>query len=200
MDNIKKIISKFINKDILEITDETIIDKSVINGSILVHRLYSELNKIGVEVHDYKTIRTFGDLLSRINAPIQDILNDTDNKSSAKSSTNDSNLFVRGIGIDIEKISNFPLTDDFREDKFYTNNFTVSEISYCILKQNPYQSFASIFSLKEAIYKSNNSILDNKQFNNLEILYNTNGAPELKGFILSSSHTDDTVISVSISI
>jgi len=197
MDKIKNIIAKFIKIDISSISNETVIDKSSINGSILVHRFYSELRKVGIVVEDYKNIRTYGDLLNRIEVSGQEI-NSIKNDVNLINKNIDSNLFIKGVGIDIEKVSNFPISEDFRNDVFYTDNFTSYEISYCILRNNPYESFAAIFSMKEAIYKSNNSILTNKTFKNIEIKHDNSGAPEFNGFLLSTSHTDEVVVSVAI--
>ena len=199
MKNIKEIISKFINLDVNEIKETTIIDKRAVKGSILIHRLYSELSSIGIDISDPKSITTYGDLIKQLNnEKNKEITKETNNLHSNQN--NIDNTFIKGIGIDIEKISKLPMTADFRTDNFYIENFTSKEISHCILNENPYKSFASLFSLKEAIFKSKNSIFSSKKFNTIEITHNINGAPELNGFLLSTSYSDDTVVAVAISL
>jgi phosphopantetheine--protein transferase-like protein len=197
MNNIKEIISKFIKLEPNEINESTIIDKSAVNSSILIHRLYAELSKIGVEISNPKSIRTFGDLLmcldknSNNSLLKQEKVNLTENKIQYQ---------ISGIGVDIESVSNLPITDDFRNEKFYLENFTINEISYCILKDNPYKNFTTIFSLKEAIYKANNNFIKTRKFNEIEIIHNPNGKPELKGFLLTSSYSEGIVVSVAIAL
>lgn len=199
MKNIKEIISKFINLDINDINESTIIDKRAVKGSILIHRLYSELSSIGIDISNPKSIATYGDLLKQLDIEKnQDTTKGITNLHSIQK--NVENNFIKGIGIDIEKVSKLPSSSDFRSDNFYIENFTSKEISHCILNENPYQSFASLFSLKEAIFKSNNSICKSRKFNNIEITHNINGAPELDGFLLTTSYSDDIVVSVAISL
>jgi phosphopantetheine--protein transferase-like protein len=194
---IKKIISTFINKNVDEINNDTIIDKTVINGSILIHRMFATLASNNYKIDDYTNIKTYGDLLDKLNKndipPLKTIPISTNLPSSNE------NNFIKGIGIDIENISNLPLSQDFREDQFYLDNFTPAEISYCIMKSNPYQSFTGLFCIKEAIYKSN-SYVKTKKFNEIEITHTELGAPIYPGFMLTLSHTNEIAVAVAIAL
>jgi len=193
MEKIKEIISQFANIKNEQITDITIIDKTVIQGSILIHRMYAEFENLGYKIENYTEIKTYGELKNKIlgteNTINQNIVQPKfENKDSEKELC---------IGIDIEKISNFKTTNDFREDNFYKSNFSDKEISYCILQQNPIQSFAGKFSAKEAIIKADNNY-KNLNFNQIEILNNELGKPYFADFEVSISHSDEYCVAVAI--
>ena len=61
-DIIKEIIATFLKVNIQDIVSSTRVDNEAIKGSILVHRMYSELKKNGYEVSNPAGIKTFGDL------------------------------------------------------------------------------------------------------------------------------------------
>ena len=64
---LKKIISKFLFCKPEDINENTIIDVSVIKGSVLILRMYSRLNEfLGLEINDFKYIVTYGDLLNEL--------------------------------------------------------------------------------------------------------------------------------------
>ena len=64
---IKPIIAEFLKVDQSTIVGNTIIDRSAVKGSILVHRMYGAIANAGVVVTDYTAIRTYGQLLQRLN-------------------------------------------------------------------------------------------------------------------------------------
>tara|TARA_B100000424_G_scaffold119250_1_gene90027 strand:- start:940 stop:1164 length:225 start_codon:yes stop_codon:yes gene_type:complete len=64
---LKKIVSTFIKCSTDSIEADTIIDNSVIQGSILFHRMISRINKYyGIEIEDYTNIKTYSDLLKEV--------------------------------------------------------------------------------------------------------------------------------------
>ena len=195
MDELKKIIATFVKKDPSEIDDHTLINKRVIAGSILVHRMYAAINNAGYSVKDYNDINTYGALLARLNgtsvSPSYIAPNLTQIYSPAIQTV------PKGIGIDIENISGFPNATDFREDSFYKLNFSMQEISYCILNGKPLESFAGMFSAKEALCKANEQIR-NIPFNLIEIKHDDNGKPTYPGYSISISHTDQFAIAIAI--
>ena len=66
-DDLKKILSKFLRISPDEINDETIIDSSVMKGSVLFHRMISRVNELyQIEIMDYSSIKTFQNLLEVI--------------------------------------------------------------------------------------------------------------------------------------
>ena len=204
MDEIKNIVALFIKKNVEQISEDTLIDKTVINGSILIHRMYSTLANKGFIVKNYSNIKYFGQLLDSLNVDkyglkpkSSECLKKIDSPSQDKKEIN---RFIKGIGIDVERTSNLPVVDDFRTDAFYLMNFTQSEISYCILKQNPIESFAGLFSIKEAIFKAGVKYNEVLSFNQIEISHSLTGAPFIDGYQISLSHTDDIVVAVAIAI
>jgi len=64
---LKSILAKFlkINKD--QINDGTAIDSSVLQGSVLFHRMISRVNDLyNIEILNYSLIKTYKDLISEI--------------------------------------------------------------------------------------------------------------------------------------
>ncbi len=101
------------------------------------------------------------------------------------------------IGIDIEQISLMPPSSDYREDHFYTSNFSPSEIAYCILQPDTAASFAGLFAAKEAIVKADNSYLK-RDFNSIKIDHLPNGKPTFPSFSISISHTAQIAVAVAV--
>ncbi len=192
MDEVRNIVATFVKKDPAEIGDNTLINKRVVSGSILVHRMYAAINNAGYAIKDYNDINTYGELLARLNG--------TPATSQAVSSAprySPAPTIEKATGIDIEDISNFPLVADFREDDFYVSNFTSQEIAYCILKGKPMESFAGLFCAKEALCKTNEHIRQ-IPFNEIEIKHDDNGKPVYSGYTISIAHTSQFAIAVAI--
>ena len=62
---IKKLISVFLKKDAETIVEDTIIDTSVIQGSVLFHRMIARINDLlKIEIENYEKIHTYRDLFS----------------------------------------------------------------------------------------------------------------------------------------
>lgn len=194
-ENIKKIVSGFIKIPVEQINEGTGIGRSVLANSILVHRMYAAIAKGGFVITDYQEIKTYGELLNKINGnqetgnhiPVM-----TGNKSFHQ--TNDQK---RGIGIDIEEISNLPKADDFREEEFYQLNFTSQEMAYCIIQPDPYASFCGLFAVKEAIVKASD-YYSGIPFNKIFVDHLEDGKPLFDGFEISISHTNSIAIGVAV--
>ena len=204
-EKIKEILSVFLKIPEEQINGTTVIDRSAVNSSILLHRMYAKLAAEGVVVQDYQQLRTFGELLKRLGG-------DTDYAAilpaaSAANQVNEQGISWlpgiekdnTGIGIDIEMVSAMPVTGDFREDAFYTMNFSVTEIAYCILQPNPYASFAGLFAAKEAIVKADNTF-KKTAFKHIPVQHLSNGKPFHAGFTISVSHTDEMAVAVAVPI
>lgn len=190
---IKSIISGFLKIDSSAIDGKTMIDKTALKGSILVHRMYGTLANAGITVKDYFTIKTYGQLLDRINYA-----------NNANNITTDLGIFIsldnndsNDVGIDIEAIDNIPLVADFRIDKFFRQNFSDREISYCLLQGDSRTSFAGLFAIKEAIVKADNKY-KSLPFHDIEIDHDDNGKPIIDNFNLSISHQGNLAIAVAI--
>jgi len=157
--------------------------------------MYAEIADIGYEIENYNEIRTFADLLQKINPDKSIKLSDKNISSyEIKNSTNNNS-----IGIDIENVSNFKTVTDYREDYFYKQNFSEQEISHCLLQTNTLQSFAGKFAAKEAIVKADNSLI-NHPFNKIEVFTDKNGKPFFQNLFISISHTENLAIAVAMQI
>ncbi|MHA4808324.1 holo-ACP synthase [Flavitalea flava] len=190
-EKIKEIISVFIKIPPQQIDGDTVIDRSALQSSILLHRMYARLAESGVTVENYTLIRNFGDLI-RGNPGNGQMQNSTVINSQPAYP-----LTGSGIGIDIEQLSAMPETNDFRKEEFYKMNFTSAEIAYCILQPDPYASLTGLFASKEAIVKANGQYR-NRAFNSIEIDHLPDGRPVHPGFRLSISHAGGLAVAVAI--
>lgn len=193
---IKKIVSNYIDLNPEKINSSTLIDKSVIPGSIMIHRMYSELKSQGYEVKNSKNIKTFGDLERDLSG--KSINNETIQKiklGNFEGNFENSDFF----GIDIESSENLPETKDYFSHQFYKDNFSEKEIAYCSLKSEPRLCFCGRFAAKEAIIKAN-SYYKNIKFSEIEILNSPDGKPKFKDFDLSISHVRFSENNLSIAI
>lgn len=199
MQKAKEIIATFLKVDPSQIDDNTLMDGSAIPGSVLLHRMFSKLSEEGYHIINQNQIRTYGDFLVAMNQNV-----DTDKVTASstekqipkvkKESVGSSSLEV---GIDIEDIFNMPVVTDFRESKFYSDNFSSKEISYCILQVDPRASFAGKFAAKEAIIKADNEY-KSVPFKDIEILNDVLGKPSFSSFSISISHTTNQAIAVAV--
>ncbi len=197
MEELKKIIAVFIKKDPSDINNNTLINNAVISGSILIHRMYAAINKDGYTIKEYNDINTFGELLDRLKLNSDNTTYSIDNQTKILQPIVNSESLAGASGIDIETIANFPVVTDYREDSFYKLNFSMNEISHCILKENPIASFAGLFSAKEALCKANND-LRKIPFNQIEIKHDENGKPSFPGFSISISHNEQFSVAIAI--
>ena len=199
MDEIKNIVSIFIKKNANEIDQNTLINQLAIPGSVLIHRMYATLDKAGYQISTYNNINTYGELLSSLglHGDIKKNESVTTNTAatSAVSLVGEKFFSDAAIGIDIESVDNLPKVDDFREDAFYVNNFSPKEISYCLLKADPYETFAGLFSAKEALCKANNKLIG-IPFNQIAITHDIEGKPFFKGYAVSISHTKQFSVAI----
>jgi len=164
--------------------DDPIISLNVFS-SILRDRFSSEIRKLGINWNGepMPISKLFGDNFN--NTVIQD--KSTNGKIKKSNSSN-----IK-IGIDIQFIGDFHVPEDYWNDPFYLDNFTENEIVYALSKHYSQQTFAGIYSLKESIYKSDNSI--NRKAIQID---NENGIPTILGYSISLSHSMDYVVSTAI--
>jgi phosphopantetheine--protein transferase-like protein len=190
---IKEIVAKFIRVPAEQIGPATPIDRSAVQSSILLHRMYARLEEIGLRVENHASIKVFGDLshgpVNSLSIEIEPVI------PGAMSLT--TGPTPAGVGIDIEEIAALPRAADFREEAFYKMNFTPQEIAYCILQPDSYASFAGLFAAKEAINKADGSNR-NRAFNTLEIDHSPEGKPLHPGFGISISHAGGMAVAVAV--
>jgi phosphopantetheine--protein transferase-like protein len=164
--------------------------------------MYAALADSGTIVANPSAIKTYGELLDQVSAR-QD-KHQTNKKYQAPDDAIRNTILrqefgadVLDVGIDIEDINNIPVPIDCKFNAFFTENFSDSEIDYCMKQVNPRESFASRFSLKEALVKADNALM-NTPFNQLEINNNYRRAPVYPGYVLSSSHSQGHVVAIAI--
>jgi len=196
MEDLKQIISSYLKIDAKKIKSTTFIDKTTIPGSIMIHRMYSELKQNGYEVMHPSNIRTFGDLEKTLSGESNQSVIDSSEKNIAPLQIEIEN---GSIGIDIESPNNLPDTNDFLSHQFYIDNFSKDEISYCSLKANPKESFCGLFAAKEAIVKADSRYKD-IPFVDIEIILTPSGKPRFNGFDISISHVEFSKNNLSVAI
>ena len=197
-EKIVDIIAPFLKLNPDQLNDQSVIDRSALANSIMVHRMYARLAKEGFEVVQYWDIRTLGDLLKKLDASAEITAPRIDFQQSNASIAEKNENNQDEIGIDAEMIQNFQMVADFREDSFYKMNFAAEEISWCLLQKNPLQSFAGLFAAKEAIVKADNSYI-NTPFNQILIDHLPSGKPIHSGFNISITHVGEMAIAVAVS-
>lgn len=196
VERIKKIVSEYTKISIDQLHFETQIGRSVVGNSIILHRMYAAIAKEGIEIPRYQEINTFGELINKIPGS-------TNSGDPAlynpKIISAPVHLFHQGpgVGIDIEEISKMPRVIDFREDEFYTMNFTPEEIAYCILQPDQYASFTGLFAAKEAIVKADNNY-KKIAFNKIFVDHLSGGQPVFQGFSISVSHAQNFSVAIAI--
>lgn len=183
----KAIVALFLKKNASEINSDSAINASVLQGSVLIHRLYAELAEAGIVIPAYQKIKTFGEIEKFIST----------NELPASETVSLLNHQPPGIGIDIESVDNFKTVSDYRADSFYSSNFTESEISYCLLKSNPVESLCGIFAAKEAIQKSDNQFAQ-IALKEIEITHTSQGKPYFKNYEISISHSNGFAVAVAV--
>lgn len=194
---IKEIVARYTKLPEDQIQPGTVIDRSAMPSSILLHRMYASLATAGIVVENYWDIKTYGTLLQKVESgdPQQTATN-----FNTLQTFNNEPIHANGqtsIGIDIEEISMLPAATDYREDAFYTMHFAPQEIAYCILQSHPQASFAGLFAAKEAIVKADNSYLK-VSFNSIIIDHLPNGKPTHPQFSISISHTAGIAVAVAV--
>ncbi|MGG9972129.1 holo-ACP synthase [Ferruginibacter sp. SUN002] len=194
-EKIKSIVAVYTKIPAENISNQTVIDRTAVASSIILHRMYGNLRNEGIPVENYWDIKTFGDLLKQLNG--------ADNIVVSEYTEADSNANIQDeailVGSDIEEVKNMPVVNDFREDEFYTMNFTSTEIAYAILQPNPFATFAGLFAAKEAIIKADNTYR-NKKFNSIFIDHLPSGKPVHPEFSLSISHTNELAMATAIKV
>ena len=205
---LKQIVAVYLKKDPNQIDEQT----SLKISSVLSHRMYADLLQNGFSVKDRHLIHRFGDLLRKAkhrkysNSQSSNTPPDASSKKAKQpsiESPQERNMepifpgMTIQMGVDLEDLENFPAVDDFRQSAFYTSTFSQKEIAYCLLQEDPMQSFAGKFAAKEAIIKIDASYGE-KSMNEIEILNHDNGKPYFKDFTLSISHTKHSAVAVAL--
>jgi len=191
---VRQIVASFVGEEPSALRQDTDIGRTAVRSSVLLHRMYARLAEAGLKVPAWRRPRTFGELTAIIDKAAPDPAAEL----PAPTSSADPPAAVT-VGIDMEDVANLPAAADYRNDPFYTQNFSPAEIAYCVLQADPRRSFAGRFCAKEAVVKADNGYRD-VPFNRLEIETDSAGRPGFEDFALSISHTDDKVVAVAVRI
>jgi phosphopantetheinyl transferase (holo-ACP synthase) len=171
------------------ITNDSYIISSHHFNSISTDRFSSELKKRGIKWDGSDII--FYDL---INKNIAKSNSSIDINSNIKINNSITDFPTSQVGIDIQEISELPDSIDFWEDDFYISKFNKEEIAYCVAKENPKQSFAGLYSCKEALIKCDNNL----NWEEINITHNKIGKPQFDNYIISISHSGLYTLSVAL--
>lgn len=87
---------------------------------------------------------------------------------------------VKGIGIDILKISNILENNLKQSDSFFKKTYSLEEIQQAKTRQNPKYYYATRFSAKEAVFKCFNINGERTILNEITILDDEDGKPSVK--------------------
>ena len=198
IDTIKKIVSEHTRIPVGQLQSETLIGRSAIGNSIVLHHMYAAIAKEGTNVPGYQEIQTFGELMNKISGGASAAIPATMNRQLQQVPLNGTGAqATSSIGIDIEEIANMPVVADCREDGFYKMNFTPAEMAYCLVQPEPYASFAGLFAAKEAIVKADNTF-KTVPFNEIFIDHLPGGQPVFNGFSMSISHVKQLSVAIAV--
>jgi phosphopantetheine--protein transferase-like protein len=163
-------------------------------SSVLVDRFVAELRKLGITWN--KKDIAFGELLSgKAGEPTESRVvlrageSPAVNAVAVTSKTPDFS-----IGIDIQDVAELPDCVDYWENEFYKMRFTPEEIAYGVSRNNPKETFAGIYSCKEALVKCNNEL----EWSDIAITHGTNGDPLYADYHLSISHSGNNAIAIAV--
>jgi phosphopantetheinyl transferase (holo-ACP synthase) len=110
----------------------------------------------------------------------------------------DLNGEILRVGIDIQRVDELLpelLDRDLKSSSEVTAMFTLREISYAQSRPTPLDTLCGLFAAKEALRKCDSALLT-RPLKELEILPNTVGQPEFRGFAVSISHSGGFAIAV----
>lgn len=85
---------------------------------------------------------------------------------------------VVGTGVDIVKVNRIEKAVN-RTEGFLKKSFTTKEINYFSIKNNKYETIAGFFAAKEAMSKALGTGIRGFRLNDIEIITNDLGKPEI---------------------
>lgn len=99
-------------------------------------------------------------------------------------------MSVKGIGVDIQKVTELyePFLD--AADPFIKRVFTDNEVKVANLRPRPALYYATRFAGKEAVFKALNLSSEHTKLNEIEIVSDQNGRPEV---VLYGDVKDETM-------
>jgi phosphopantetheinyl transferase (holo-ACP synthase) len=101
-----------------------------------------------------------------------------------------------GIGIEIETLASLPDAENYAEHEFYSDNFTASEIAYCLQQPSVKAAFGGLIAAKKAIVKAGAARGPLEGLSRIEILHDEEGKPFYPECFLSTTYTDLTALAI----
>jgi hypothetical protein len=108
-EKIKNIVSLYTKIPVAEIGVQTVIDRTAVASSILLHRMYANLAAEGIVVENYFSIKSYGQLLVSLDGKAEIAL---PQNAAPVNSISTNPVSDNSIGIDVEEISKMPLVND----------------------------------------------------------------------------------------
>ncbi|ADO77769.1 holo-ACP synthase [Halanaerobium praevalens] len=102
---------------------------------------------------------------------------------------------IIGTGVDIVKNNRIKVLIQKYEAHFLEKVYTKAEISYCQAKKDYAASFAARFAAKEAVLKALGTGMRNNSWQEIEILNNQLGKPEISLFGKTKTRATELKIS-----
>ena len=109
--------------------------------------------------------------------------------------TKEGKAMIIGTGIDIVKNSRIQNLIEKYGERFLKKIYTEAEIEYCQQKTNSAPSFAARFAAKEAVLKAIGTGMRSSSWQDIEVLNDELGKPEVKLFAKTESRADELGVS-----
>jgi len=205
-EQLREIVGHLLQRRPEDLTAGTVLNSNL-SGSIGRARLDAALRKgFGFSRPEVYTVATYGQLASAIcdtELNTADSGNGRPNAPGANSERGDPTAHHHDVGIDIEAIRNLPDVADYWESPFYKSHFTNTEIGFCLLQPKPLETFAGLWSAKEALKKTAPQWAQ-LDWQAIEVAHESDGSPYLvvegadlrPEYSASISHTSEFSIAV----
>lgn len=211
---LKALIAQFFEVKPEDVAPDFLLSGKRLASSLARFNLEAALKRrLAIDASAVHTSRTYGELESNLFPGLKDSYSTKESVSgqnlsaiSSASQTTGSSSFK--CGVDIEDVSNLPVTDDYWENPFYADNFTASEIAYCQMQFDPRIHFAARWCAKEAIKKCLPSLLGvspkcleirKEKDGSVFAVYHSDTESLALNISLSISHTENQAIAMVIS-
>lgn len=204
-----ELVSDLCGVDPAQIGSEFELATGKLNSSLGRARLDAKIRRrLKVTLRNLHNLRTFGDLEAAVAGfemqadPAAAVASPPREKTTATPARVASPMsgfpagMGMGCGVDIESVAALPEADDFREESFYTDNFTDTEMDYCLAQSNPRSHFAARWCAKEALKKCVPACLS-LSMRQIEVALLASGAPQLR--LHTNGHPQDLPVAVSMS-
>jgi phosphopantetheine--protein transferase-like protein len=177
-----------------------------LSGSIGRARLDAAVrSKIGIVIPEVYTVKTYGQLAGAIcgsESDGSDAANDPPRSAEAEPARL-AQTADHDVGIDIESVHSLQEETDFWDSPFYKSHFTQTEIGYCLMQPKPLETFAGLWSAKEALKKTSRRWV-HLDWQAIEVAHDPDGSPyfvvqggDLRPeYSLSISHTTEFSVAV----